>query len=298
MDILMNEKNKQNMYKLLRDLGDIQGIARITILSLNSFIESIRQLKCTKEQLQPLYVELAEAIKQSQPKIIPLIHLLKQFEEEMQELMTPEMELEEIREKTIENLEAKIKQFRDNAARVTENGLKYINNHDVIIVHSPSSVVTNILVQAKEKWNKRFEVIILEHNRDRTRQIIQALRDNEIEHSVAPAYNLSHHIERATKMFFGALTITADRKIVAPTGTAGTVSLCHLNGVPVHLFANTLHYSHRSSMDQYIYQEEADTHSANMNFSMTTHSHDLVSLDLIDHIVTEHGETEKTATAP
>ena len=295
MDILMNDKNRQNMYKLLRNLGDMQGIARMTVLSLNSFIESIRQLKCTKDQLQPLYFELAEALKSSQPKIIPLIHLLERFEKEMGEIMTPEMDLEEIREKTIENLQERIKQFQDNAARVTENGLKYINNHDVIIVHSPSSVVTNILVQAKEKWNKRFEVIILEHNRDRTRQIIQALRDNDIDHIVAPAYNLSHHIDRATKMFVGALTITSDRKIVAPTGTAGSVSLCHLNGIPVHLFANTLHYSHKASMDQYIYQEEENTHSANMDFSMTTHSHDLVSLDLINHIVTENGELDKNA---
>lgn len=297
MDIPMNDKNRQNMYKLLRNLGDVQGIARMTVLSLNSFIESIRQLKSTRKELQPLYFELAEALKHSQPKIIPLIHLLEQFEKEMKKNLTPEMSLEEIREKTIESLEKKIKLFQDNAARVTENGLKYINNHDVIIVHSASSVVTNILVQAKEKWNKRFEVVILEHNRDRTRQIIQALRDADIEHIVAPAYDLSHHIDRATKMFVGALTITSDRKIVAPSGSAGTVSLCHLNGIPVHLFANTLHYSHKTSTDQYIYQEEEDTHSANMDFSITTHSHDLVSLNLINHIVTENGETEKDASA-
>jgi len=292
----MNEKNKQNMYKLLRDLGDMQGIARITVLSLKSFIESIRQLKCSKQDVQPLYFELAQSLKSSQPRIIPLTHLLEQFEQEMEASLTSEMDLEEIREKAIEIIEEKISQFKNNAARVTENGLKYINNHDVIVVHSASSVVTNILVQAKEKWNKRFKVIILEHNRDRTRQIIQALRDNEIEHIVTPAYNLSHHIEEATKMFVGALTITSDRKIVAPPGTAGTVSICHLNGIPVHLFANTLHYSHVTSTNQAIYQEEEDTHSANMNFSISTHSHDLVSLDLINHIVTEHGETEKNDT--
>ncbi|SMC41886.1 Translation initiation factor 2B subunit, eIF-2B alpha/beta/delta family [Desulfocicer vacuolatum DSM 3385] len=293
----MNDKNRQNMYKLLRELGDVQGIARMTVLSLNSFIESIRQLQCTKQELQPLYFELAEALKSSQPKIIPLIHLLEQFEEEMEAVMTPEKSLEEIRETAIKSLEDKIRQFQDNAAKVTENGLKFINNHDVVIVHSASSVVTDILVQAKEKWNKRFEVVILEHNRDRTRQIIQALRDNDIDHIVTPAYDLSHHIDRATKMFVGALTITSDRKIVAPSGTAGTVSLCHLNGIPVHLFANTLHYSHRTSTDQYIYEAEEDTHSANMDFSITSHSHDLVSLDLINHIVTENGETSKDATA-
>jgi translation initiation factor 2B subunit (eIF-2B alpha/beta/delta family) len=91
-------------------------------------------------------------------------------------------------------------------------------------------------------------------------------------------------------MFVGALTITSDRKIVAPTGTAGTVGLCHLNGISVHLFANSLHYSHRDSSHQDIYKTQEETQSANMNFSMTTHSHDLVDLDLIDHIVTETGE--------
>lgn len=289
----MNDKNQQNMYKLLRELGDVQGIARMTVMSLNSFIESIRQLKCTRDDIEPLYMELAMGLKRSQPKIIPLIHLLERFEQEMQKTLTPEMSLEEVREKTIENLQEKVNFFQEKAERVTEIGLNYIQNGDVIVVHSPSSVVTNILVQARERLNKSFEVIILEHNRERTRQVIQALRDADIEHVVAPAHNLSHHIDRATKMFVGALTITSDHKIVAPTGTAGTVSLCHLNNIAVHLFANTLHYSRGAATDQYIYQASEDAHSANVDFSMTTHSHDLVSLELINHIVTEAGEQEK-----
>lgn len=289
----MNDTNKQSMYKLFRDLGHVQGIARMTLLSLNGFIESIRQLKCTREEIIPLYTELADAIKTAQPNIIPLMHLLELFEDEMQKILKPDMDLEEIRQKTIECLQKKIELFKGYAARVTENGLNYINDNDVIIVHSASSVVTNILVQAKEKLNRRFKVIILEHNPERTRQTVQALREADIEHIVAPAHNLSHHIEGANKMFVGALTITSDHKIVAPTGTASTVSLCHLNHITVHLFANSLHYSHRDSVNQYIYKEEEDTTSANVNFSMTTHSHDLVSLDHFDHIVTETGEIKK-----
>ena len=289
----MNDKNRKNMYKLLRELGDTQGIARMTVASLNCFIESIRQLKCNREDIEPLYFELADAIKNTEPKIIPLIHLLRRFESEMQRVLKPEMDVEEVREKTIESLERKVELFKSNAAKVTENGLSYIDNKDVIIVHSPSSVVTNILVQARTKHNKEFEVIVLEHNRDRTRQVVEALREAAIEHIVAPAHNVSHHIDRATKMFVGALTITTDGKIVAPTGTAGTVSLCHLNNVPVHLFANTLHYSHKGATEQYIYQGEEVTQSANVDFPMTTHSHDLVSLDHINHIVTETGEMEK-----
>ncbi|MFH2093500.1 MAG: hypothetical protein ABIJ31_14165 [Pseudomonadota bacterium] len=291
----MNDQNKQSMYKLFRDLSNVQGIARMTIMSLHCFIESIRQLKCAREQIVPLYTELARAIKVSEPKIIPLIHLLMLFEEEMEKTLTPDMDPEQIRQKAIENLENKIMLFKSNAARVTEHGLKYVEDGDVIIVHSVSSVVINILVSARKKAHKTFKVIILEHNPERTRQTVQAMRDADIEHIVAPAYNLSHHIEGANKMFVGAMSVTSDLKIVAPTGTAGTVSLCHLNNISVHLFGNTLHYSQRDSTEQLIYEEQTKTRSANIDFYVTTHSHDLVSLDLIDHIITEKGETRKAS---
>lgn len=290
MGVIMNQKNKETMYKLLRDLSDVQGMARMTVVSLNAFIESIRQLKCTREEMDSLYTELSEALKRSQPNIAPLRHLLSYFEMEMAKRVKPDMDVEEVRSITIACLRERIHQFQRNAAQVTENGLAYIEDNDVIVVHSPSTVVTNILIQAKEILGRRFKVIILDHNAERTRQVVLALRESGIDHMVTPAHNLSHHIEGATKMFVGAMTLTQDHKIVAPIGTAGAVSLCRLNGIKVHLFANTLHYSFRSSVDQDIFREQAEAHMGTMDVSMTTHSHDLVSLGFIDHIVTEIGE--------
>lgn len=289
----MKNKNKENMYKLFRELSYVSGIAEMTITCLNSFIESIRQLKCSREQCEPLYFELAETVRQAQPNIVPLMHLLEQFEQDMAVQLKPEMSVEEVGRVAIASLQDKIAIFKSNMAKVTKNGLNYIENYDVIIIHSPTSVVTDILVQAKEKMGKQFSVIILDHNPVRTRNTVQALRTAKIDHVVAAAHNLSHYIEGANKMFVGALTITADRQIVAPTGSAGTVSLCHVNGISVYLFANTLHYSHRNAHDQEIYRTKENSKSANMDFSIITHSHDLVSLDLIDHIITEHGETKK-----
>ena len=286
----MNQKSKQTMYKLLRDLSDVQGVARMTILSLNAFIESIKQLKCTREEFDALYTELSEALKTSQPNIAPLKHLLDYFEMEMQDRLRPDMDIEEVRLVTIRTLKERIFQFERNATQVTENGLAYIQNRDVIVVHSPSTVITNILIQAKERLGREFEVIVLDHNSERTRQTVHALRAVGIKHMITPAHNLSHHIDKANKMFVGAMTITADHKIVAPVGTAGAVSLCRLNGIGVHLFANTLHYSYRPSMDQNIFQEQEETRIGAVDVSLTTHSHDLVSLDFIDHIVTEIGE--------
>lgn len=280
------------MYKLLRSIGDVQGIARTTILALESFIESIHELKCSREEVLDLYSELAMAIKNSQPKIIPLIHLIERFEKEMDQTFKSEkdIDLDEIRVIAEKSLNKQIDLFKQNAKRVTENGLNYVQNNDVIIVHSPSSVITNILIQAKERLNLKFSVIILEQNAERTRQFVQALRKVDIEHFVTHAYDLSHHIEQANKMFFGALTITSDKKIVAPSGTAGTVSLCHINNVKVHLFANTLHYSHGKATDQLIFQQEENHYCNVCQFPVRSHSHDLVNLKLIDHIVNENGE--------
>jgi len=277
------------MHKLLRDLGDVQGIARMTIMSLNGFIESIRQLKCERDELRPRYLELSKTIKTSKPKIIPLIHLMMQFEDEMKTNLLSDMSAEKIRELSIQILEDKINLFQSNMARVTEHGINYINNKDCIIVHSASTVVTNILIKAKEKGAKQFKVIILVDNPERTRQTIRAMREYGIEHISVPAYNLSHHLAEANKMFVGAMTITTDFKMVAPTGLAGTISLCRHNNIAVHLFANSLHYSHKDSDQQLIFEEKKETHSANIDFSMTTHSHDLVSLDLIDYNITENG---------
>ena len=295
MGIAMKENNNTSatMYKLLRDIGDIQGIARTTILALNSFIEAIRELQCSREEVADLYIELATAIKNSQPKVIPLIHLIERFENDMRQLMKNEPSIEEIRDSAEKSLNKQIELFKSNAARVTEHGLQYVKNGDVIIVHSASSVVTNILIRAKHSLNMMFRVIVLEQNKERTRQLVQAFRQHDIDYHVTPAHDLSHYVEQANKMFLGALTITSDHKIVAPSGTSGTVSLCHLNNIKVHLFANTLHYSHKTATDQYIYSEEGNTNTANCYFPITRHSHDLIDLELIDHVVTENGETKK-----
>lgn len=289
----MNKKSKDNMYQLIRDLSDVQGIARMTILCLNAFIDSIRQLKCTREEFDSLYKELAMAIRESQPNIIPLIHLLEYFELDMECALKPDMDMEAVRKLTINSLKQRIAQFERNAEMVTQNGLAYVSNRDVIVVHSASTVVINILVQAKKKLGRQFKVIILDLYPERTRQTVQAMKAAGIEYLVTPAHNLSHQIEEATKMFVGAMTITKDQKIVAPVGTAGTVSLCLLHGVKVHLFANTLHYSHRTSSEQNIFQIKKSAQIGSTDFSMTSHSHDLVSLRFIDHIVSEIGEVSE-----
>ncbi len=294
----MNEKKQNNLYKILRDISEFMGIARITVLALQGLIVSIKELKCERVEIGALLGEFIDIIRESEPKVIPLIHLLENFKDEIKKYDESDtVNLEEVRTQAIRILTDKIEIFKSNARKVTERGLDYVRDDDVIIVHSASSVVTNILVRASEVRNHNFKVIVLEHNVNRTRQLIQALEKAGIEYEVVRAYNLDHYIKQATKMFVGALTVTSDRKIVAPAGSAGAISLCHVNNVAVHLFVNTLHFSYRRSMDQHIYQSREEMQTAGFKYSLSTHSHCLVDLDLIDHVITESGEMSKSVSS-
>ena len=283
----MKQKDKENLYRLFRHHGNVMGTARATLMSLNAFIEALRGLRCDRCDFVGLYQELADTIKNTEPKIIPLIHLLEEFEEEMADHV--DADLETVRGHAIQILENKIEQFKAKADRVTEHGLTHVADGDVIIVHMASSVVTNILLQAKERMNRNFQVIVMQLDLVRTRQLTNALAAADIEHRVAPAYNLSHYVEEANKVFIGAVTVTADNKIVVPIGTANALSLCRTKKVQSFLFANTLHYSHGLSSSQQIHCEETDMGEDRFSYKVTTHSHDLVDLDMIDVIVNEDG---------
>ena len=255
MVVIMSEKNKKILYQLLRDISDYTGVVRITVLALQCLARSIQELKCERAGIGGSLDEFIEIMKESEPKIVPLLHLLYYFEDEIKKYIESDtVGLEEIKIRAAGIIADEIELFKSNSNKVIENGLRCIKDDDVIIVHSASAVLTGILVHARNVLDRKFRVIVLEHNVKRTRQLIPDLKKAGIEYEVVPEYNLDHYIEQATKMFVGALTVTSDQKIVAPPGSAGAVSLCHMSDIGVYLFINTLHFSHYRSMDQRIYQ--------------------------------------------
>jgi translation initiation factor eIF-2B subunit alpha len=290
----MNTKDRENLYKLFRDMTDVLGTSRMTEIALESFIRAIESLECPREAILPLFNELSECIKKSKPRVVPLIHLLEEFEDEMR-FTRNDLELEAIRAEAVETLREKLDVFRERVQRLTERGAEYVQDGDVILVHSASGVVIKILLNAKEKLQRTFKAIVLKQDFAKTRQLIQALVQAQIPHEVVPEYDLIHHLPQATKLFIGAVAVTPDRNVVASAGTANIVSLCHLGKIPVYLFVNSLKFSHQSAQDQYIHRKQEKQTRAGMTYSVTTYSHSLVALELIDHIITGRGEIKATA---
>ena len=287
----MKEKDKEILYKLFRDHEDVRGSSRMAMLALRSFIESINDLKSNASEIKELITELCDAIKHTEPRIVPLIHMIKAFETEMEGHYGED--LQETKNEAIRIVQEKHDLLRSKVEQVIEHGVNLVEDGDTIVVHTASSDVTNMLVRAKEVLKKNFKLIILKQDFVKTKLLVKTLSKAKIDLLVVPEYSLSHYIEKANKLFIGAVSITPDAKVVAAIGTANIVGLCHINKVPVYLFANSLKFSFHPSSSQRIHTKTVPTFQDDVSYALTTHSHDIVDLKLVDHLVTEDGKIEK-----
>lgn len=287
----MKNEDKQRLCSLIRDHEDAVGSSRVTMIAIRSFIESIRQVRCRVDEVRDLYSELSDVIKHTEPRVIPLIHLIEEFENELREF--PEESIEDIRDKAIQVLEDKHLKIKTKIGKVIEHGLTCINDGDVIIVHTISFDVANMLKLAREVLLKNFKVVVLKQDLAKTRRLVKLLTSADIDMEIIPEYSLNHYIGKGNKVFMGALSLTEDMKVVTAAGSANVVSLCHLNELPVYLFANTLKFSHRTAGQQNIHRKvEAKTHG-DVCFNLVTHSHDTVDLKHVDFLITEDGIMDK-----
>lgn len=286
----MPERDRDNLFRLFRDHGDVLGTSGTALVALESFIASVRQVRCRADQLQALVGELTTAIKATEPRITPLIHLVEEFEAEMQGGYSDDLQATKTR--LVASLQGKIEKQKALLRRVVEHGRRCVTDGDVVIVYSTSAAVRDILLEANRE-GKKIRVLILKQDFTKTRKLIWSVSGADIAHQVIPEYNLSNFVAGANKLFLGAISVTPDQKAVCPLGTTEVVSLCHVHKIPVYLFADSLKFSHRDSCEQHIHEKRQDLSHDDVSYSLTIHSHCLVDLDLIDHLVTEDGDIDK-----
>lgn len=284
----MKEKDKTILYKLFRDHEDVLGSSRLAMLALQSFSKSIAALKCSTAEFNKLIEELCDAIKNTEPRIVPLIHLIKEFEQEMSDHYGNN--LEQTKSEAIRILKEKHDRLASNIGKVIEHGINVVADGETLIVHTASSDVINMLVMARTVFQKDFKVIVLKQDFIKTKALIKTLSRAGVELRVVPEYSLSHYVEKADKLCIGAVSITHDSKIVAAIGTANIVSLCHLSHVPIYLFANSLKFSQHPSASQRIHTKTIAKVHQDVKYVLTTYSHDIVDLKLIDYLITEDGK--------
>ena len=79
----MNTQGNQSLYRLIRSYMADMGTSRTTLVALKSYIDAIGRLRCDAAGFTPMLARLNAVIKATEPRVIPLVHLVEAFEAEM-----------------------------------------------------------------------------------------------------------------------------------------------------------------------------------------------------------------------
>jgi translation initiation factor 2B subunit (eIF-2B alpha/beta/delta family) len=290
----MKQAEHELLYKLFRDHEDVIGESKTTILSLEALITSLMQLKCDKHEIKNQVASLFETIKNSEPKIMPLINLVVSINEEaIQKATFEKVSIKDIKNTLISFFKKGITLYKSNMENVIINGSSLIRDNDLVIVHSASSIVLHSLVKAKLDDEKNFKVLILKQDFIKTKQIIRTLDDAAIPYIIIPEHNLIHYIDGASMVLLGASSVTCDEKFIAAVGTTSIVGISHLHKIPVYLLVDTLKFSYFVCDEHRIHKKQLKEVHEDMEYSYTQFSHDIVQLKYIDSIITEKGAMSK-----
>ena len=284
----MKISSNRALYRLILENMHTIGASHTTLVALDSYMDAIRRLKCREEEFSANLEQLNAVIRETEPKLVPLVNLLNGFETDMAPFQTASLEARKA--EAIRLLEQKHELFSTATRRVTEQCMDRIAPKDFIIAHSPTGYLRDAFVRAFSELNRRFNVLILKNDFYRTRELISALSENGVPHQVIPEYNLSQFLHRVNKLFITAVSVTSDNQAVTGIGTSNVVGLCRWHHVPVYLYVECLKFTRTPMPEQQIHMEEEDRLEEGFTFHMTTYSHDTIDLEMVDHLITEEGE--------
>jgi len=293
----MSNNDQLVLDALFRDIVKFYSSSQTSIITLNAITAAITELECPTEDFKMELTTVCDIIKNSQPRMFPIDNLIILLEKELQEnnyFSDKDIDARKTAvTKIIESLEERL---NDDMNELANQGVKHIEDGDHIILHSVEEGAELLLPEAK-RMGKNFEVLILRQDLVKTKQVINILDTAGIKYTVVPEWDLIHFFDKVNKLFIGAYALTVDGKFVSDSGTSNIVSECHIHKLPVYLFAPTLEITNTFSRDQNIYLKDESVSESGSDYNLISHSSDIVSLDLVDHIITEHGAIDKSKLA-
>jgi len=293
----MSNNDQLVLDALFRDIVKFYSSSQTSIITLNAITAAITELECPTEDFKMELTTVCDIIKNSQPRMFPIDNLIILLEKELQEKdYFSDKDIDARKTAVTKIIESLEERLNDDMNELANQGVKHIEDGDHIILHSVEEGAELLLPEAK-RMGKNFEVLILRQDLVKTKQVINILDTAGIKYTVVPEWDLIHFIDKVNKLFIGAYALTVDGKFVSDSGTSNIVSECHIHKLPVYLFAPTLEITNTFSRDQNIYLKDESVSESGSDYNLISHSSDIVSLDLVDHIITEHGAIDKSKLA-
>ncbi|HIC83109.1 MAG TPA: hypothetical protein EYM47_02270, partial [Candidatus Marinimicrobia bacterium] len=293
----MSNNDQLVLDALFRDIVKFYSSSQTSIITLNAITAAITELECPTEDFKMELTTVCDIIKNSQPRMFPIDNLIILLEKELQEKdYFSDKDIDARKTAVTKIIESLEERLNDDMNELANQGVKHIEDGDHIILHSVEEGAELLLPEAK-RMGKNFEVLILRQDLVKTKQVINILDTAGIKYTVVPEWDLIHFFDKVNKLFIGAYALTVDGKFVSDSGTSNIVSECHIHKLPVYLFAPTLEITNTFSRDQNIYLKDESVSESGSDYNLISHSSDIVSLDLVDHIITEHGAIDKSKLA-
>ena len=281
----MTNIEQDTIDKLFRDLSRVYSTSATSMLGLESFQAAIEELVVNDKDLPLEITKLSDSIQNTQPRMFPLDNLMIMLDKEVKALSNKN---QLTRESAVKLLDTFKKRLKTDVDSLIDQGVKWIENNDFIVIHSIEENIEHLIPEAKKR-GVNFKILVLKQDIVTTGEILKILTEHQIEFEVIPEYDLVHYLDKITKLFIGTQALTNDNYIICDPGTSNIVSECHIHEIPIYLFLKTLKFSHYPVADQNIrknsYQDEHD----GIEYNYSIHSNDIINLKLISHIITEQG---------
>jgi len=286
----MSTKDQVVLDSLFRDIVKFYSSSQLSVVTLQAIIESINDLECDEDMFAPQLKEVCKIITDSQPRMFPIDNLIILFEKELEKHdYFKDKDLPTKKSASIEIIKDLIDRLENDMNELANHGLEHIEDGDFIVLHAVEEPVELLMPEAK-RMGKEFEVLILRQEAAKTDQVINIMEKNGIKYTVIPEWDLIHFFDKVNKLFIGAYALTSDGKFVSDSGTSNIVSECHIHELPIYLFSPVLEITPTFSRNQNIYLKEEEKSSSGLDYTLISHSSDIISLDLVDHIITDKGE--------
>ncbi|SVB56755.1 uncharacterized protein METZ01_LOCUS209609 [marine metagenome] len=281
------------MDSLFRDIVKFYSSSQTSLITLRAIIKAVKFLECEDDMFCVQIREVCKIITNSQPRMFPIDNLIILLEHELKKNSYFEDKNISVKKSgTIEIIEDLITRLNYDMRELANQGLDHITDGDFIVLHAVEEPVELLLPEAK-KMGKEFEVLILRQESVKTNRVIKIMEENQIKFTVIPEWDLIHTFDKVTKLFIGAYAITADGRFVSDSGTSNIVSECYIHKLPIYLFAPILEITPTVSDNQNLYLKEESQYASGVDYTLISHSCDIVNLDLVNHIITDQGEISK-----
>ena len=289
----MSTIDQKILDSLFRDIVKFYSSSQTSLITLRAIIKAVKFLECEDDMFRVQIREVCKIITNSQPRMFPIDNLIILLEHELKKNSYFEDKNISVKKSaTIEIIEDLITRLNYDMRELANQGLDHITDGDFIVLHAVEEPVELLLPEAK-KMGKEFEVLILRQESVKTNRVIKIMEKNQIKFTVIPEWDLIHTFDKVTKLFIGAYAITADGRFVSDCGTSNIVSECYIHKLPIYLFAPILEITPTVSDDQNLYLKEESQYASGVDYTLISHSCDIVNLDLVNHIITDRGEISK-----